>query len=294
MHVSSADKLCATQAEANTTQSAIRAELPACEAVPFLKWAGGKRAIASQILPFLGSPEGHYFEPFLGGGAIFFALGPSVAILSDVNGELIECYEVVKEQPKALADRLSTMKNSEDAYYEIRGEKPRSKLGRAARFLYLTTLSFNGIYRQNLRGEFNVPYGKKTQKTLPSFEELELASTALSKVQLLSDDFEASTEQAGAGDTIYFDPPYTVAHNNNGFVKYNAAIFSWKDQVRLAQHAKKLVRRGCRVIVSNADHHSVRALYGGFATHILRRHSVIAANREYRREVTECLFVSEP
>ncbi|HWZ50174.1 MAG TPA: DNA adenine methylase [Granulicella sp.] len=117
------------------------------------------------------------------------------------------------------------MPNSEENYYKVRETRPTSEVGRAARFVYLTSLSFNGIYRQNLKGVFNVPYGYKATKQLPTYDELLAASVALKGATLMSTDFEEATASAESGDTVYFDPPYTVAHNNNGFVKYNASIF---------------------------------------------------------------------
>lgn len=259
---------------------------------PFLKWAGGKRRLADEIIANFGEFSGRYFEPFLGGGAVFFRFQPKDATLSDVNPELIECYEVVKNRPVDLAARLCQMVNSADEYYRIRSLIPRTSLGRAARFVYLTSLSFNGIYRQNLRGKFNVPYGWKVAKSLPSLEEIKRASVALRSTELCCADFSESTRDAGPGDVVYFDPPYTVAHNNNGFVKYNAAIFSWEDQERLAATASALVKRGSKVLVSNANHPSVAALYSEFEVRLIRRPSVIAAASQFRLPVTECLFVS--
>jgi DNA adenine methylase len=257
---------------------------------PLLKWAGGKRALAHLILPVIGKVAGTYFEPFLGGGAIFFALRPQNARLSDVNPELMECYRSIQGDPDGVARHLSRLKNNEKMYYEVRESRPRSALGRSARLIYLTSLSFNGIYRQNLKGEFNVPYGYKFSKSLPTLEQLRHVSRRLSGAALTSVDFQEATATAVPGDTVYFDPPYTVAHNNNGFVKYNASIFSWDDQRRLAKHACWLANRGCRVFISNADHGTVRKLYRDFECWVVERHSVIAASSGKRRSITECFF----
>lgn len=257
---------------------------------PLLKWAGGKRALAHLILPVIGKAAGTYFEPFLGGGAIFFALKPQNARLSDLNPELMECYQSIKDDPDGVARHLSRLKNDEKIYYRVRESRPRSALGRSARLIYLTSLSFNGIYRQNLKGEFNVPYGYKSSKSLPTPEQLRHVSRRLSGAALTSADFQDVTAVAVPGDTVYFDPPYTVAHNNNGFVKYNASIFSWDDQKRLAEHAAWLANRGCRVFISNADHDAVRRLYRNFECWVIQRHSVIAANSGKRRSITECFF----
>lgn len=258
---------------------------------PLMKWPGGKRSLADQILKRFPESFGKYFEPFLGGAAVFFALRPNRACLSDLNEELVNCYRVVRDEPDALIKILRSFKNTEADYYRIRATNPRKPSTRAARLLYLTRLSFNGIHRVNLRGEFNVPYGYKTH--LDAFDEAAIlrTSNALQSACLLATDFEQSTEGAQDGDVVYFDPPYTVAHANNGFVKYNERIFSWADQVRLAGVARRLADRGCTVVVSNANHSSLSALYDGIRVETLERFSVISASREYRRKVSELLFV---
>lgn len=258
--------------------------------LPLIKWPGGKRALVGSILQFIPDSFGTYFEPFFGGGALFFALQPTDAVLSDANAELINTYIQVRDNPEALAKVLRSLRNSESDYYKIRALAPRTPLRKAARFLYLTRLSFNGIHRVNLRGEFNVPYGYKTHLTTVDEEHLYYASSALKGTKLITGDFEETTRDAGKGDVVYFDPPYTVAHGLNGFVKYNERIFSWSDQERLAKYARSLAKRGCKVIVSNADHQSIHGLYRGFRCHIIKRPSVIAASSSHRREITECVF----
>jgi DNA adenine methylase len=156
--------------------------------------------------------------------------------------------------------------------------------------IYLITLAFNGIYRVNLRGEFNVPYGYKTHLDPCDGDRIRRASELLRTAVVRDYDFEEALRPATRGDLVYLDPPYTVAHGNNGFVKYNAKIFSWEDQVRLARAAKELVNKGCTVIVSNADHGSIRRLYLGFKTAVLERNSVIAASSDFRSRITECVF----
>lgn len=258
---------------------------------PLLKWPGGKRTLVGSLAEHIPPNYGTYFEPFFGGGALFFALEPSRAVIGDINQELINCYEVVRDDPEALIKALKNFKNDEEAYYAIREYRPRSEIRRAARLLYLTRLSFNGIHRVNLKGLFNVPYGHKTH--LKSLDEAAIrrVSAALAGVVIQLGDFEALTANAADGDVVYFDPPYTVAHAHNGFVKYNERIFSWADQIRLSIHAQVLADRGCTVIVSNADHASVRELYRDAKAQVLTRYSVISASKEYRREITECVFV---
>ena len=258
---------------------------------PLIKWPGGKRTLAQSILQWVPRKFGTYYEPFLGGGAVFFALMPDKSVLSDANHELINAYKHVRDHSADLVRAMRALKNSEEAYYAVRASAPRTPLRKAARTLYLTRLAFNGIHRVNLQGRFNVPYGYKTHLSTIDEGHLSTASAALSNATLMSGDFQEITECAQCGDVIYFDPPYTVAHAANGFVKYNERMFSWQDQERLAQHARDLAARGCRVIVSNANHASLHNLYEGFACQVVERPSVIAASSKHRRQITECIFV---
>lgn len=255
-----------------------------------IKWAGGKRKLMPAILEVAPAKFSSYFEPFLGGGAVFFSLLPKSAILSDTNAELVQMYIQIRDSPEKVLHHLRRMPNSEYDYYRIRATRPRSASGKAARLIYLCTLAFNGIYRQNLKGEFNVPYGYKTHVNPCNKAMLERMSNSLRGKTLLDADFEEAVRTAQKNDFVYFDPPYTVAHGNNGFIKYNAQIFSWADQKRLAGVALRLKRAGCRVLVSNADHASIRELYSDFQVRVIERHSVMAASSDFRRPVRECLF----
>jgi DNA adenine methylase len=260
------------------------------KASPLVKWPGGKRALIRDLMPILPRTIHRYFEPFFGGGALFFALQPPMSFLSDTNEELINLYTQVREEPAALIRQLKQHRNSESDYYAIRDQRPRSPLRRAARLLYLTTLSFNGIHRVNLQGQFNVPYGYKTHLETYDEERLLSVARALQFARLRVADFQLATEDAGMGDLVYFDLPYTVAHAHNGFLKYNEKIFSWDDQVRLASHARALASRGCNVVVSNATHPSVDVLYKGFDSARIGRVSRIAASASHRRKITETVY----
>lgn len=258
---------------------------------PLLKWTGGKRWLAPRLIEMIsGTTFSRYFEPFCGGAALFFQLAPRRAVLSDLNPELMNCYRQVRQHPNAVIAALRTFKNSEDDYYLVREMRPRLDSRRAARILYLTTLAFNGIYRVNLRGKFNVPYGYKTHLAICDEDRINTASTLLHRAKLVVADFEDVAAEAASHDVIYFDPPYTVAHGNNGFLKYNQRILQWEDQLRLACVAVSAAKRGCKVIVSNADHPSVRKLYSDFTMERVWRASVMAASTSHRRCVTECVF----
>jgi DNA adenine methylase len=257
---------------------------------PLVKWPGGKRALLPQLLPVLGIVTGRYFEPFLGGAALYLSLTPSRSFLSDSNPDLINLYTQVRDNPETLIQRLGQLQNSEEDYYKIRQTHETDPIRSAARFLYLTSLSFNGIYRLNLQGIFNVPYGHKTGKSHFDPEQVRLVSSALTKARIRCSDFESAVKNARRDDTVYFDPPYTVAHGNNGFLKYNEKIFSWGDQVRLAETASKLSAKGCRVFVSNAFHPSIKALYSEFTPLEVTRPSLIAAASKFRGTISEYLF----
>jgi DNA adenine methylase len=260
-------------------------------ALPVLKWTGGKRWLTPRLVEMISlTPAARYFEPFCGGAALFFRLAPRQAILSDTNEDLINCYEQIRDDPEGVITALRRHKNSKCDYYAIRDMRPRGGRARAARIIYLTTLAFNGIYRVNLKGEFNVPYGNKKQVQPCDAERIRAASKRLRRARIFVGDFEDIAADAVAGDLLYFDPPYTVLHGNNGFLKYNEKILQWEDQLRLACVAEAAAERGCKVIVSNADHSSVCSLYRHFRRERVHRASVMAASSEHRRNVTEFIF----
>jgi DNA adenine methylase len=211
--------------------------------MPLLKWPGGKRRLLSSILPVVPFKFGTYYEPFLGGGALFFALQPGRAILADQNPDLICTYLQIKYHPEAVLGSLKKLKNSEREYYLIRQWTPEKACDKAARLIYLSALSFNGIHRVNLRGVFNVPYGKKLHLNPCDPDKIRAANRALRNAIVRCEDFEVTLQSAKKGDFVYLDPPYTTAHSNNGFVKYNARIFTWEDQKRLSAIARDLVKR---------------------------------------------------
>jgi DNA adenine methylase len=261
---------------------------------PFLKWPGGKRWLVNQYDHLFPSKYNRYLEPFLGGGAVFFYLTPAKAILSDSNRELVNAYQCIKKYPDKIERRLASLQkaHSESAYYRIRGMQPKDALERAIRFLYLNRTCFNGIYRVNLKGNFNVPIGTKDLVEYPG-DYLRNIANSLRGASIKTSDFEETIDKAKVGDFVFIDPPYTVMHNNNNFVKYNAKLFSWADQVRLASAIKRAARRGAAIMISNADHRSVRQLYADFGTHnSVERASILAADSLHRRKTTELLITN--
>lgn len=258
---------------------------------PLFRWAGGKRWLASYLASIIPKTQGRYYEPFCGAAAIFFALRPTNACLSDINQDLIEFYSVIKQDPEAILHYLVKWEADVDTYNSLRTLRPSGRAEAAARFYYLMKHSFNGIHRVNKKGQFNVPFGHRTHVMHSDPKPLVHASAALKNVDLKVCDFAMAVQHAREGDVIYFDPPYTVSHSSNGFVSYNAKLFGWSDQIKLADLSRSLVERGCMVVISNATHQSISELYLDFEHRLLDRYSVIGAKADYRRSVQESLFL---
>lgn len=258
---------------------------------PFLKWAGGKRWLAMYYAYLFPQTYDRYLEPFLGGGAVFFFLHPSTAILSDSNAQLIECYQQLRDNPTEFGKHMRRHQrqhlNDDAYYYAIRAKSMRKPLTRAAQFLYLNRTCWNGLYRVNLNGIFNVPKGTKTRVVFDeeSFDEY---AEVLQGAKIKCSDYEKTIAMAKKGDFLFVDPPYTVKHNFNGFAKYNETIFSWADQIRLRASLAAASERGVKILLCNAHHESVLELFSDLGTtHVLNRRSIIAGEPTYRSAVTE-------
>lgn len=259
---------------------------------PFLKWAGGKRWFVSKYLTFFPSVYNRYIEPFLGSGAIFFALRPQTSILADINRDLIDTYRAIKLDWKSVLTILRVHHKNHDVkyYYKIRRSNPRTIFSRAARFIYLNRTCWNGLYRVNLKGEFNVPIGTKTEVIMVTdgFPEV---SQLLQNARLMHSDFETVINRAGRGDLLFVDPPYTVKHSDNGFIKYNEELFRWDHQVRLSKCLKRAKDRGARIVLTNAYHKSIKELYkDSFELIPVKRCSIIAADSSKRKECDELII----
>jgi DNA adenine methylase len=260
--------------------------------VPFLKWAGGKRWLVSEHASLFPSSYRTYFEPFLGSGASYFHLRPSQAVLSDANSDLINAYRVIRSDWKQVSDRLNFhhKKHCKEHYYSIRSQSFDDPIEKAAQLIYLNRTCWNGLYRVNLKGKFNVPIGTKTNVVLDT-DNFEKISKLLQGASIKNEDFETVISLAGKGDFIFVDPPYTVRHNFNGFVKYNEKLFSWEDQVRLRDCVRGAIKRGAKVLLTNADHEDVRDLYSGMGTMIsLDRLSVISGSNAARGTYSELVI----
>ena len=266
---------------------------------PFLRWAGGKRWLTKSISNFLPEKFNNYHEPFLGGASIFLHLKSNNLIsgdsfLSDSNEELINAYEQIKQNPETIIKELKKLRNTKENYYRIRSWNPITSLKKAVRFIYLNKTSFNGIYRVNLKGEYNVPYGFRETKDLFEFENILNISKILNeRVNLEPNDFYSVIDNVHENDLVFLDPPYTVAHENNGFIKYNQKIFLWEDQERLFQLLQEINQKGSYFILTNAAHKNIDNLFSkiGFM-HQVQRSSNIGGKGAKRTKVNEYIFAN--
>lgn len=278
---------------------------------PVLKWAGGKTRLLPELLSRLpasfmaaqalsavavsgGSrirrkPTPRYFEPFAGGAALFFHLRPQVAQLTDCNEELIHLYRVVRDDVEGLIEELSQHPHDRTHYYSVRAQNPRElpPVERAARMVFLNRTCFNGLWRVNKRGEFNVPFGSYTNPTICPEDRLRAASQALAGASLEVMDFELATRDAKAGDFVYFDPPYVPLTRTANFTAYTGLGFGLPEQERLAALFTRLTDRGVHCMLSNSDTPLVRELYAG---HRIDR---VLAPRSISRDATRRDAVGE-
>jgi DNA adenine methylase len=263
--------------------------------IPFLKWAGGKRWLVGGYADLFPADYGTYIEPFLGAGSVYFHLRPQRAVLGDANPELVAAYQAIKSDWRALQNSLRYRqrrhREDDDYYYWLRGKSPDELTQRASRLIYLNRTCFNGIYRVNRQGQFNVPRGSK-DKVIIETDDFESMSSLLEGAELVAGDFETLIDRATSGDFVFADPPYTVRHNYNGFVKYNEILFSWGDQERLANALLRAAQRGVQVMCTNANHHSVRDLYSSpeFSLRVASRFSTISADTASRKHFEELII----
>ena len=235
---------------------------------PFIKWAGGKRQLLQILNNFAPQNHGRYFEPFLGGGALFFSRRPAHATVSDANPDLINCYMVVRDHLGDLIDSLERHKNEEKYFYSIRAKNPSelSDVARASRFIYLNKTCFNGLYRENSDGKFNTPFGRYANPTIIDRVNLQAVNNYLANadVKIICRDYHEVVNDAKAGDFIYFDPPYNPLTTTASFTKYFRNDFGEWQQRELASLFRELTRDGIFSILSNSNTRLIHELYQGF------------------------------
>ncbi len=257
---------------------------------PLLRWPGGKRWLVDNHSELFNVTYIRYIEPFCGSASVFFSLKPKTAILSDTNEELIITYKQIQNSWLSVAQLLEYhhQNHSKEYYYKTRESAPHDNTEIAARLIYLNRTCFNGIYRVNTKGRFNVPIGSRSN-IFRGYNELEQVSKNLNGVLFEHCDFSESISKSSKGDLLFIDPPYTVMHENNGFIKYNEKIFSWNDQIRLKNCLMEASTRGVNFVITNALHQSVIDLYSDLGrTVTLTRSSCMSAssnNRKICREI---------
>lgn len=263
---------------------------------PFLRWAGGKTWLVPYLDNIIGNTAiNHYHEPFLGGGAIFFNINRQRrAYLSDENEELINAYLCVRDQPETVIELIQGYENTADTYYYLRGQTPKENVLRAARFIFLNQTSFNGLYRVNRQGQYNVPYGHRLFWMFDA-DKIREASLRLRNTSIRSCDFEDNKNKIKQHDLIFLDPPYTVSHNNNAFIKYNRNLFSLTDQHRLSRFIDYIKRKDAYYILTNAAHQTIAEIFEkGDHRLELQRPSLIGGRNARRDPVTEYVFTNLP
>jgi len=270
---------------------------------PFVKWAGGKRQIMSELKKYMPDRFNTYYEPFVGGGAVFFEIAPKKAVLNDYNKELMNVFNCIKDEEKfeKMCNELNHHEayHSEDYYYEVRDQdRNKNKFNkladykRAARTIYLNKACFNGLYRVNSKNEFNVPFGKKIKVNTYEGQNLGIVHCILNfnDIELLSTDFEEAVKKAKKGDFVYLDPPYDS--DTTTFNSYTEDGFGKGEQKRLADLFKELDKRGCYVMLSNHNTKLIRELYKDYNIHVIKAQRNINANGKKRGKVEEVIITN--
>ena len=234
---------------------------------PILKWAGGKTQLLEHLLPKIPKEYNKYIEPFFGGGALFFALKPNNSIIADSNPELINLYRVIAKDVNSLISELKNLKNEKDFFYDMRRKEfsELSEIAAAARTIFLNKTAFNGLYRVNKKGQFNVPFGYYKNPKILDEDQLLAASKLLKKTKILLGDFkDVLCENAKKGDFIFLDPPYLPVSKFSDFKRYTKEQFHEKDQISLANLVNKLSKKGCHILLTNSNHPLIHELYKDF------------------------------
>ena len=262
---------------------------------PILKWAGGKTQLLGHLLPRIQPAYHRYVEPFFGGGALFFNLRPGSGIIADINPELINLYRAIADDVEDVIENLAQYKNSERTFYQVRAQDwtRMSPAEAAARTIYLNRTCFNGLYRVNRRGQFNVPYGRHRNPKILDAGALRSASALLSKTKILCADYKTVLEQhVSSGDLVFLDPPYLPISKYADFRRYTKEQFTAKDHIELADEVKRLHNLGCHVILTNSNHPLVRELYKDFHIQIVQTKRYISCHGADRKG--EDVIVTRP
>ncbi|HEU6137356.1 TPA: DNA adenine methylase [Streptococcus pneumoniae] len=269
---------------------------------PFTKWTGGKRQLLPVIRELMPKTYNRYFEPFVGGGALFFDLAPKDAVINDFNAELINCYQQIKDNPQELIEILKVHQeyNSKEYYLDLRSADRderidmMSEVQRAARILYMLRVDFNGLYRVNSKNQFNVPYGRYKNPKIVDEELISAISVYLNNNQLeiKMGDFEKAIVDVRTGDFVYFDPPYIPLSETSAFTSYTHEGFSFADQVRLRDAFKRLSDTGAYVMLSNSSSALVEELYKDFNIYYVEATRTNGAKSSSRGKISEIIVTN--
>lgn len=262
-----------------------------------MKWAGGKTQLLPELRKHVPEQFNRYIEPMMGAGAMFFDLQPKNAILSDANEELVNAYVVVRDQVEELIKKLKNFKNDEKKYYEVRSQDPLglSPVYRAARLIYLNKTCFNGLYRVNKQGQFNVPFGHRKNPNICDAENLRAASNALSGVKILQGDYLKTLKKyAQPGDFIFLDPPYHPVSDYADFKRYTKEFFYEEDHISLRDEVDRLVQNGCYVLLTNSSTGFVRDLYKSYSYIVVDTKRIISSNANTRTGQDLVVIATKP
>lgn len=259
---------------------------------PFLKWPGGKGWLFRQHPELFQGEFERYFEPFLGSGAMFFLTAPKRGHLNDSNSELITTYRAIRDRHEKVTEilQLHHSNHSKDYYYKIRSLRPKKSVEVAARMIYLNRTCWNGLYRVNLNGDFNVPIGTK-KNVVMRIDDFPLIAERLHLVKISNTDFSASISRAREGDFIFADPPYYSRYTGAKFHKYSSNLFTFQDHERLAKALYKASRRGAKIVMTHSLSTEIAALYEGKAEIILTdRRDTLSAKSQFRGSYREMII----
>jgi len=272
---------------------------------PFLKWVGGKGRVISQLEKYFPSEYGSYFEPFVGGGAVYFDIEAKIATINDINKSLVGAYINIRDHVDLLIKELTDLQQryysldedkQKQMFYEIRDEyndiRDKSSLKKSALLIFLNKTCFNGMYRENRSGKFNVPFGKHQKPTICDENNLRHVANRLKNTTILSETYKVAIKEAKAGDFVYLDPPYHPINPTSSFTSYSEADFLEKDQVELKELIDELTTRKCKVMLSNSDTPFIQNLYRDYRKEYISVARSINANGDGRGKISEIVVLN--
>ena len=265
------------------------------DAKPFLKWAGGKGRLLGKLNKFFPKNYNRYFEPFIGGGAIFFHLNPEKAIINDLNEELVNLYKIIKDIPEELMEELNKLQNKvsdKDFFLKMRSKKPKKELEKAVRMVFLNRTCYNGMYRVNSKGEFNVPFGDMGNPKLYEKKNILACSHTLKKTTILNGDYKKLNRRIRENDFVYLDPPYVPLSETAHFTSYTSEKFGKEHQLELLTFCEKIDKKGGLFMLSNSYNEYTEELYQKFNINTIKAARSVAAKSESRAEIKEIVVTN--